>query len=269
MSLPSVRTSFSGCVGQLIRLLTLLWLCLAMISPAHGQDGFARVAAAADLRFALDDILERFHADHPDHRLEVVYGSSGRFRTQIAHGAPFDLYFSADRAYPEALSADGLVQGEVIPYALGRLVVWRGDAEAPVLTLDELDSTDIRRIAIANPRHAPYGARAEEALRAAGLWSELSPRLVYGENIAHTMQLVQSGAAEAGIIALSLALNPSLAPDHDYYLIDDALHSPLDQGFVLTRRAADNATARRFADYMQTESARAIMRAYGFELPDH
>ena len=245
----------------------LLFAVAAALAGAGHAAEPARIAAASDLRFAMDKIVAAFREDHPDHPVEVIYGSSGRFRAQIENGAPFDLYFSADIAYPRMLVERGFAATEVIRYGVGRIVLWSGTVDATRLTLGDLTRPEFRRIAIANPSHAPYGARAREALRTAGLWDELEPRLVYGENIAHAMQLVESGAADIGIIALALALNDNVRGRGGYYLIDDALHQPLDQGFIITRRAAENETARLFADYMQAPAARAVMREYGFMLP--
>lgn len=246
--------------------LLLLMLLVFAVAPVRATE-VTRIVAAADLRFAMDEILERYRLAYPQQSLEVLYGSSGRFRAQIEHGAPFDLYFSADIAYPEALHTAGLVHGEVIPYALGRIVLWSDREDASALQLDDLTDARFRRIAIANPRHAPYGARAKEALQASGLWDALEPRLVYGENILHTLQLVQSGAAEIGIVALALAKSPLVAAEGDYQLIDDSLHQPLEQGFVITRRAADNTTAKAFADFVASAESRDIMQRYGFILP--
>jgi molybdate transport system substrate-binding protein len=135
------------------------------------------------------------------------------------------------------------------------------------MTLESLTDPKITRIAIANPQHAPYGKRAEEALRASGLWEKVEPKLVYGENIAHTAQFVQTGNAQVGVIALSLAVNPELASKGGYWLIPDQLHEPLEQGFIITKPAATNALAKRFADYMGSKPARAVMTKYGFVLP--
>ncbi len=266
------RIVATGAIPRLARLLRgllpvlVLGMALAMASQARAAEPL-RIAAASDLRFAMDEIVANFKNEHPDEAVEVIYGSSGRFRAQIEHGAPFDLYFSADIAYPEALQQAGHVAGEVMPYALGRIVIWSDSVGATTLTLSDLQRPEFRRIAIANPRHAPYGARAREALQSVGLWQVLEPRLVYGENIAHAMQLVQSGAAEVGIIALSLALNPEIAGQGGHSLIDDSLHQPLSQGFVITRRAANNAAAHRFADFMGHDDSRRILREYGFVLP--
>jgi molybdate transport system substrate-binding protein len=135
------------------------------------------------------------------------------------------------------------------------------------MTLASLTDPKIARIAIANPKHAPYGQRAEEALRSAGVWDKVETKLVYGENIANTAQFVATGNAQAGIIALSLALNPELASKGGYWLIPDTLHAPLEQGYIITKRAAANPLAKRFADYMAGKPARAVMVKYGFVLP--
>ena len=252
--------------------LRLLGLCLLLAGllplPSAQAGERITVAAAADLKFALDEIVADFSRAHPGDKVEVVYGSSGKFATQIRQGAPFDLYFSADIAYPRTLEAEGLAASPVQPYAVGRIVLWSNSRDASTLRLQDLADPALGRIAIANPRHAPYGKRAEEALRAAGVWDVVQGRLVQGENIAQTAQFVQSGSAGVGIIALSLALNPTLARQGGHALIDDALHAPLEQGFIITRRAAGNAAAARFAAFMQHESARATMRRYGFVLPD-
>jgi molybdate transport system substrate-binding protein len=136
------------------------------------------------------------------------------------------------------------------------------------MTLADLADPSIRKIAIANPMHAPYGKRAEEALKTAGLWEEVQAKLVYGENIAQAAQYVQSGNAQVGIIALSLALGPELAKQGSYALIPDKLHQPLEQGFIITKRAADNSLAQAFARFVAGKEARAIMTRYGFVLPD-
>jgi len=135
------------------------------------------------------------------------------------------------------------------------------------MTLADLADPAIRKIAIANPKHAPYGKRAEEALKAAGVWEKMQAKLVYGENVAQAAQFVQTGNAQAGIIALSLALGPELAKRGSYALIPDKLHQPLEQGFIVTRRAAGNPLAQAFASFMTGQEARAVMTRYGFVLP--
>lgn len=240
-------------------------LCATMARPALAET--LTIAAAADLKFALDEIVAVFGKSHPADRIEVIYGSSGKFQTQIRQGAPYDMYFSADIAYPRALKEEGLAASEVQRYAVGRIVLWSASRDAARLKLSDLAAADIRKIAIANPKHAPYGKRAEEALRASGVWEQVEPKLVFGENVAQTAQFVESGNAQVGIIALSLALSPELSRQGGYALIPDTLHQPLEQGFIITQRAAANALAPAFARFMESREARAIMVRYGFVLP--
>jgi molybdate transport system substrate-binding protein len=238
---------------------------LLLALSAHAEK--ITVAAAADLKFAMDEIVATFKKSNSGDELDVIYGSSGNFHTQIQQGAPYDLYFSADIGYPRELAKAGLAASEVKPYAFGRIVLWSTSLDASKMTLDNLTDPKITRIAIANPKHAPYGKRAEEALRASGVWDKIEPKLVYGENIAHTAQFVQTGNAQVGIIALALAINPELASKGGYWLVPDTLHEPLEQGFIITKRAAGSALAKRFADYMGDKAARAVMSKYGFVLP--
>ena len=246
-----------------VRSLALAVLLVA--APLRAEQ--IRVAAAADLRFALDEIVSLFRKAHPADSIEVSYGSSGKFYAQILNGAPFDLFFSADLELPEKLVQAGLAGPEVRPYALGRIVVWRPGSGAPPLALADLAQPEIRRIAIANPRHAPYGMRAVEALKAAQVWEALESRLVLGENIAQTAQFVQTGNADVGIIALSLALAPAFAGTGSYTLIPAELHQPLRQGFVIIKRAESNALAGAFAVFFAGSDVRQIMSRYGFSIP--
>ncbi len=248
----------------------MLRLALLLMGLGFAQAVFAAritIAAAADLKFAMEEIVAAFKKAHPNDEVEAVYGSSGKLFTQIRQGAPFDLFFSADIRFPRELAEGGYAASKLKTYAFGRIVLWSASLDASRMTLETLTDPKISRIAIANPKHAPYGMRAEEALRAAGLWEKVKPKLVYGENIAHTAQFVQTGNAQVGIIALSLAVNPELARRGGYWLIPDELHAPLEQGFIITRRAAGNDLARRFADYMESHPARAVMTKYGFVLP--
>jgi len=225
------------------------------------------IAAAADLKFAMEEIVTGFNKSHPSATVQVVYGSSGKFLTQILQGAPYDLYFSADIAYPQELVRQGMAASTVKPYGVGRIVLWSAEQDATKMSLATLADPKISRIAIANPKHAPYGKRAEEALRSSGLWGKVQQKLVFGENISQTAQYVQSGNAQVGIIALSLVLNPELSGKGGYYLIPDTMHNPLEQGYIITKRGADNPLAKVFADYMGSKTARAVMTRYGFVLP--
>jgi len=146
-------------------------------------------------------------------------------------------------------------------------VLWSPSRDAGNMTLADLADPSIRKIATANPKHAPYGKRAEDALKAAGVWEKVESKLVYGENVAQAAQFVQTGNAQVGIIALSLALSLELAKQGSYALISDKLHQPLEQGFIITQRAADNALAQAFARFIAGREARTIMTRYGFVLP--
>jgi molybdate transport system substrate-binding protein len=256
------------CIVNRIALKVLIFIFLFVVGQTAHAEEQIMIVAAADLKFALDEIVVLFKSTHPAVHIETIYGSSGKFSTQIRQGAPYDLYFSADIAYPSALKAEGLASYEVQLYGVGRIVLWSQSRDAGKMTLADLTDPSIAKIAIANPQHAPYGKRAEEALKAAGVWEKVEPKLVYGENIAQTAQYVQSGNAQVGIIALSLALGPELAKQGSYALIPDKLHQPLEQGFIITKRAADNLLALEFSNFMATKETRTIMKRYGFALPN-
>jgi len=224
------------------------------------------LAAAADLHYAMDHVIAAYRHDHPTDSIDAVYGSSGQLLTQIEQGAPFELFFSADSDYPKQLVAHGDAGGQPVPYAVGRIVLWSASIDMHGVQVADLLQSRFGRIAIANPQHAPYGKRAEQALRSAGIWDQLQSRLVYGENIAQTAQFAQSGNAQVGIIAQSLALDPAMAKG-SYAPVPPTVYEPLQQSFVLTKRGADNALARDFAGYMQSAAARVILARYGFTLP--
>jgi len=248
--------------------------CLAALLAVIAAPGAAAdaplVAAASDLRFALDEIAARFARDAGD-AVRIVYGSSGNFRRQIAEGAPFELFMSADEAYVQALAQEGRTADEGVLYATGRiaLVVPEGsplqlDPRLADLVRAVADGR-VRRFAIANPEHAPYGRAAQEALTAAGVWDAIRPRLVLGENVAQAAQFALSDSAQGGIVALSLALVPDVLGGARFVAIPESMHQPLRQRMVLTRRA--QATARAFYAYLQQPAARAVFKRYGFALP--
>lgn len=245
-------------------LIVAVW-SLLFAATAHAEK--ITIAAAADLKFAMDEIVGGFKSSHPGNEIAVVYGSSGKFHTQIQQGAPFDLFFSADIDFPRELARQGLAASDAKPYAVGRIVLWSNSMEASKMTLANLADAKIARIAMANPKHAPYGKRAEEALKAAGVWNTVQSKLVFGENIAHSAQFVQTGNAQVGILALSLAVSPELSRKGSYSLIPETMHKPLEQGFIITRRGGGKPLAGKFADYMGTKQVRAIMTKYGFVLP--
>ena len=249
----------------------LLLVLLSMPTSAQARSGEAPlVAAASDLQFALPEIATAFEQE-TGKPVRLSFGSSGNFARQIRQGAPFSLFLSADEAYVFDLEAAGLTRGDGVLYARGRLVMIAPPgsplAEDPGLDALEtaLASTAIRRFAIANPDHAPYGQRAREALERRGLWQQMAPLLIYGENVTQAARFATSRDADGGIIAYSLALAPAVAARGRYALLPEAWHAPLNQRMVLLEGAGDIAEA--FYRYMQAPAARKILARYGFELP--
>ena len=230
------------------------------------------MAAASDLRFALPDLLARLHEAQPDLDVRVTYGSSGTFVGQLVNGAPFDLFLSADVEYPKALAARGLtVPGSEFTYAVGRLVLWvRASSSLDVEQrgMESLADPAVAHVAIANPAHTPYGRAAEAAMRQAGVYEQVAPKLVLGENVSQTMQFVQAGSADAGLVALSLALAPAARPGGRFWTVPAAMHPRIDQGGVILEKAVDLAAARRVRSFLMSEGARSILRDYGFVLPE-
>lgn len=228
------------------------------------------IAAASDLQFALTDAAAAF-TEATGREVRLSFGSSGNFYRQIRQGAPFALFFSADEQFVLDLANAGLTEDEGALYAVGRiaLLLPHGSPLKADPTLNDLGKAmrdgRLRRFAIANPEHAPYGMRAEEALRAAGEWEAIRHRLVLGENVSQAAQFALSGNAQGGIVAWSLALAPAIAADADHVLIPDHMHQPLRQRAVAIKGAGT--TAREFLIFMQDEEARRIMRRYGFALP--
>lgn len=249
-------------------LLSAFAVC-AGFAPAAGAQKLT-VAAAADLRFALDELGSQFRAAHPAVDLAITYGSSGNFFAQIQNGAPFDVFLSADVDYPRRLIAAGLANKDsLFLYGVGRIVVWVPAASPldPIaLGIHVLEAPSVRHIAIANPQHAPYGRAAEAALRSLGVYDRVAPKLVLGENIGQAFEFVESGAAEAGIVALSLALAPA-AHDHGrYWEVPQAAYPKIEQGGVILSRAPAGPAAQ-FRAFMLSDDARRILKQYGFSVP--
>ncbi|MCU0814063.1 MAG: molybdate ABC transporter substrate-binding protein [Burkholderiaceae bacterium] len=254
------------------RLAALLAVALPLAGalPALRAQPVPTIAAASDLKFALEEAVARFEQD-TGHRLRLVFGSSGNFYSQILQGAPFQMFMSADEDFVFRLHDAGKTLDRGRLYAVGRIgiLVPHGSPLKADGTLQDLAAAlkdgRLRRFAIANPDHAPYGMRAREALRHAGLWDTIQPRLVYGENVSQAAQFATSGSAQGGIVALSLALAPSVAKLGDFALVDESWHQPLRQRMVLTKGAPP--ALRAFYDYLATPPAQAIMKRYGFEMP--
>jgi molybdate transport system substrate-binding protein len=244
----------------------------AFFTPGEGraQGKEIRIAAAADLKFAMGELSEQFERLKGT-KVDVTFGSSGNFFSQIQNGAPFDLFFSADIEYLRKLEAAGLAEpGTLYEYAIGRLVIWM-PADAKVDVAKEgwkaLLDASIEKIAIANPEHAPYGRAAVAALQDSGIYERVKPKLVYGENISQAAQFVQSGSAQAGIVALSLAVSPAMR-NGKRWDIPAKMYPALEQGAIVLKDAKNKDTARVFLEFVKGASSRAILAKYGFAFPD-
>jgi molybdate transport system substrate-binding protein len=248
----------------------LVWAKMrAPAMPAAGVEGKpVRVAAAADLRFALEEIASAYARTRGTVPPQITYGSSGTLYSQIQNGAPFDLFLSADRGYPRRLAeSDKAEPGTLVTYASGRLALWvRPDSPLEIERdgLSALADPRVAHVSIANPAHAPYGRAAEAAMRAAGVYQAVEPKLVLGENVSQALQFVEGGSADAGLVALALARAPKAAGR--YVIVPERLYPPLEQSGVVLRTDR-RAGARDFERYLQSDAARAVLTRYGFAVP--
>lgn len=254
-------------------LATSLLVVLCACSKAGGGDGSGarkgeplRVAAAADLALAFHEVGVAFEKENGKH-VDFSFGSTGLLAKQIEQGAPFDAFAAANVSFVDEVVKSGACFPDTKRlYAKGRIVLWSKDKSALPKTVGDLSDAKYVKIAIANPEHAPYGRAAKQAMTKAGVWKDLEPRMVYGENVQQTLTYAQSGNAEVAIVALSLAI---ATPDN-FVPIDPELHEPLDQAMIACKGGSGGARlneARAFLDFVASEAGRAIMRRYGFLLP--
>lgn len=232
-------------------------------SPANPPPPLV-VAAAADLQLAFTEIAERFE-QRTGQPVTLVFGSSGQLTQQIEHGAPFDLFASANVAFVERLRDKGLVLPETVAvYAEGYIVLAVNRNMAVEITeLHDLENPLIQRIAIANPEHAPYGMAAKEALVAAGLWESIEPKVIYGENVRQALQFIQTGDAQAGIVGQAIADVPEIV----WMPIDPGLYNPLQQALAVVASSSQPEAARAFAELITSDEGRTLLKRYGFGLP--
>jgi molybdate transport system substrate-binding protein len=246
-----------------LRTLVVLGCLLVLASPASAQA--LRVAAASDLQFAMNDLAAQFEAKTGT-KLAVSYGSSGNFRTQIQNGAPFDLFFSADAQYPQQLISAGMADGRSLCiYGQGRLVLWAPAGENLHLLdrgLAALKDSQVEKIAIANPEHAPYGRAAVEALQKAGIYDQVKSKLVYGENISQAAQFAQSGSAQVGILAWSLTFAESMKAG-ERWEVPAELYAPLQQAAVMVTSSTNKAAAAAFLAFVKSQEGQRILAGYG------
>jgi molybdate transport system substrate-binding protein len=241
-----------------------VFACL-LASPIAGAQQL-RIAAAADLQFAMADLAARYETETKQ-VLAISYGSSGNFFTQIENGAPIDLFFSADIRYPQKLIEDRLAEPLTLySYALGRVVLWSPSGMHLRLAekgFSALLDAQVHKIAIANPDHAPYGQAAIAALQKAGIYEQVKAKLVFGENISQAAQFVLSGNAQVGFVALSLASSPAMQ-NGDRWLIPAEQHPPLEQAAVVISSSKNKKAAALFLDFVKSSEGREILARYGF-----
>jgi len=246
----------------------LLLLSFSLLSPLAAQE--IKVAAAADLNYAMKDLTGRYE-NKSGNRVSLSFGSSGNFYSQIQNGAPFDLFFSADLDYVKKLAAAGKIDSSSVrTYAIGRLVLWVPDSlklDPQKLKMDLLLDPSIKKIAIANPGLAPYGRAAAAALEHFQIKGLVSDRLVMGENVGQAAQFVQSGNAQAGLIPLSLALSPAMKDAGKYWEVPQDAYPEIRQGVGVVSSSKNKKAAQAFLDYISSPEGTAVLEQYGFRVP--
>jgi molybdate transport system substrate-binding protein len=254
------------CSGRLLRRAICLFSFLFSFNVGAQT---LRIAAASDLQFVMPDLAAQYEKQ-TGVKLAITYGSSGNFFAQIQNGAPFDLFFSADSTYPRKLADAGFADANsLVIYARGLLVIWLPPDSPLELTAEgfrTLLDPRIQKIAVANPSHAPYGRAAIAALRNVGLYNQLKPKLVLGENVSQAAQFVQSGNAQAGLIALSLALSPALISGKRYELYGWR-YPMIEQSAVVLKYSSNKQAAGAFLEFLKSAGARAVFKRYGYMAP--
>ncbi len=253
---------------KLIHLL-LCFCASALLASCSGAENTSRpaaltVSAAADLTPAFEEMGRKFEQE-TGNKVTFNFGSTGQLAQQIEKGAPVDMFAAANVAFVEELENKGLILADTKAlYAQGRITIWtRADSPLNLQRLEDLIRPEVKRIAIANPEHAPYGMAAREAMQSAGVWDNVSPKLVFGENIRQTLQYAETGNVDAAIVALSL----SVASGGRWTLVPQDLHKPLNQALTVIKGSNREASARQFAAFINSPQGRAVMRKYGFVMP--
>lgn len=251
----------------------LAFLLAMAFAPAAGQERrgaeVVRVAAASDLRFVIDDAVRDLAVRRPPLIVQPTYGSSGSLHAQLQQRAPFDVFLSADLAYPADLVKRGVgTSGDLFTYAVGSLVIWTPNGSTLPVDRQGLRALEqARHVAIANPALAPYGRAARTALVRAGLWERMQPRLVFGENIAQAAQFVESGAADAGLLSKSLAFAAPMQRRGRWWPVPESAHEPLVQGGLILPGARSRPAAEVLRDYLLGENGRRLLSRHGFGVP--
>lgn len=247
-----------------MRLIAIAVLVVVAACSASAQE--ITVAAASDLQFAMPELVRNFE-QQTNARVKVSYGSSGNFFSQIQNGAPFDVFFSADISYPQKMEAAGVAEpGTLRKYATGQLVIWVQNESRLDLSkgLRALSDPSVKKIAIANPAHAPYGRAAVAALKSEKLYVQVASHLVFGENISQTAQFVETGNADAGLIALSLAIAPAMKAKGRYVEVPSAAYPAIEQACVVMRNSRRKDLAKKFLDFATGPEGKKILSRFGF-----
>jgi molybdate transport system substrate-binding protein len=246
-------------------------LSVQALPVARAAEREINVAVAADLSSALQDVATSYEK-RTGVAVKLSFGASGALTQQIQNGAPFDVFFSADMDYPKQLIAGGQAESATLyRYAVGRLVLWvpkDSPLDVEHKGMDVLLDPSVKKISLGNPQHAPYGRAAAAALKHYGLYEKLSDRLVLGENVAQAAQFVESGNAQAGFVALAHAIAPAMQGKGKYWIVPAEAYPPLDQGAVVVSSSPRMQDAVAFLEYMKTTEATAVLKRYGFSLPD-
>jgi molybdate transport system substrate-binding protein len=245
------------------------FILLLLLVFSFSRAELIRIFAAADLQYALTEIAKLYQKEYPQDKVELIFGSSGKGTAQIRNGAPYHLFFSANMKYVQVLYKEGYIITKPKPYSIGRLVVWvRKDANLdpskfPQVLLDP----KVRKVALANWEHAPYGKAAKEVLENYGIFDRIKNKLVFGENVSQTASFVYSGSADVGLIPLSLAVSENMKKEGTYWLLPEDKHEPIVQGYGITKVGENSQGAKRFYEFVLSPKAKEILKKYGFGVP--
>ncbi|QAV27113.1 molybdate ABC transporter substrate-binding protein [Neobacillus thermocopriae] len=250
-----------------MRTLLLTVICVLIIACSRVEQEPSqelKIAAASDLTLAFHEIGQQFEKQTGT-KVTFIFGSTGQLAEQIKNGAPFDVFAAANVQYVDELNDKGLIVPDTRQiYAIGRIgIATKADNPLVVQTLEDLLKPEVKKIAIANPNHAPYGLAAKQALEKAGIWEKVKNKLVYGKNISDTFAYIESGNAEAGIIALSLVKKGEVR----FQLIDDAMHEPIQQAIAVIKKTKHEKQAQEFIQFLNRSAGQQIMKKYGFVIP--
>lgn len=248
--------------------LCLMLVMLFLAPPVQAADEIV-IAAAADLQFAMPEVVQQFERE-TGQKVRVTFGSSGNFASQIQNGAPFDVFFSADLNYPKQLDVAGLIEpGSIYHYADGKIVLWTLKSSGVDVSngLSILSDTRIHKIAIANPEHAPYGRAAIAALKHENVYAGVQNKIVLAENISQAAQFVDAGSAEVGIVALSLVVAPTVRDRGMYFAIPESEYPPIEQGCAIVKTSQHKQASKQFLEFIKTPAMVSLLRKFGFEVP--